>query len=217
MLVDDEDPVHDGTRRKIERLGVVAGPDVWLRHYVQCAAFRRGTDREPLTAIVPLVARAMDLQTGAPPPGRGPIPTHWIVLAVVRRGGRYLVVHELHHHGWFLPAGRVEPAEPIATAARREVLEESGVHVEVTGLLRVEHRPTEFGCRVRVFVAAEALGEAAPRTTANDHTREARWVTLDELRALPLRAPEVLEVLTAVESGLPVVPWSVWDATGTFG
>lgn len=215
VLVDDDDPVHDGTRRRIERLGVVPSPEVWLRHYVQCTGFR-GVEREPLTLLVPLVQRTLDLQAGVAGPDRAPIPTHWIVLVVVRRDGRFLLVNELHHAGWFLPAGRVEPTEPLAHAARREVLEESGVHVEVTGLLRVEHRPSEHGCRVRVFVVAEPLGAAVPRSTPNAHTREARWVTLDELRELPLRTTEVVEVLEAVEGGLPVVPWSIWDPTGTF-
>ena len=216
ILVDDEDPVHDGTRRKIERLGVVAGADVWLRHYLQCEPLL-DRDREPLVSLVPLAVRMLDQQAGAPPPGREPIPTHWFVLAVVRRDGRYLVVHELHHDGWYLAAGRMDPGETVVRAARREVLEESGVHVEVTGLVRVEHRPTERSARVRVFVLAEALGAAHPRTTPNAHTREARWVTPDELRRLPLRSPEVLEVIEAVEAGCPVVPWSIWDASGVFG
>lgn len=58
---------------------------------------------------------------------------------------------------------------------------------------------------------------AFPRTTPNDPTLEARWVTPAELRSLPLRSPEVLEVLLAVGAGCPVVPWAIWDATGVFG
>lgn len=56
-----------------------------------------------------------------------PIPTYFFALVVVRRGGRFLVVHEAKHgQRWYPPAGRVEPGEPLFDGARREVLEETG-------------------------------------------------------------------------------------------
>jgi ADP-ribose pyrophosphatase YjhB (NUDIX family) len=216
VLLSADDPVRDGLRGKLARLGGEASPDTWVRHHVRCTSFVL-RDREPLPVLLPLVVRTLELQDGPAESGRAPIPGQWFVLVVVRRDDRFLVVNELHHDGWYLPAGRVELAETLAHAARREVLEESGVHVEVTGLLRVEHRPTEHGCRVRVFVVAEALGDAVPRTTPNAHTREARWVTLDALRRLRLRTTEVVDVLAAVEAGCPIVPWSIWDPSGVFG
>ena len=39
---------------------------------------------------------------------------------------------------WYLPAGRMEAGETIAEAARREVLEETGLEFEPTTLLMVE-------------------------------------------------------------------------------
>lgn len=39
---------------------------------------------------------------------------------------------------WYLPAGRMEPGEDISEAAKREVLEETGLHFEVSTLLAVE-------------------------------------------------------------------------------
>ena len=39
---------------------------------------------------------------------------------------------------WYLPAGRMEPGEDIAEAAQREVLEETGLHFQITTLLMVE-------------------------------------------------------------------------------
>ncbi len=39
---------------------------------------------------------------------------------------------------WYLPAGRMEPGEDIAEAAQREVLEETGLHFQLSTLLMVE-------------------------------------------------------------------------------
>ena len=39
---------------------------------------------------------------------------------------------------WYLPAGRMESGEDIAEAAQREVLEETGLHFQVSTLLMVE-------------------------------------------------------------------------------
>ena len=39
---------------------------------------------------------------------------------------------------WYLPAGRMEPGEDIAEAAQREVLEETGLHFQLTTLLMAE-------------------------------------------------------------------------------
>ena len=39
---------------------------------------------------------------------------------------------------WYLPAGRMEPGEDIVEAAKREVLEETGMNFDTTTLLLVE-------------------------------------------------------------------------------
>ena len=39
---------------------------------------------------------------------------------------------------WYLPAGRMEPGEDISEAAQREVLEETGLHFQLTTLLMTE-------------------------------------------------------------------------------
>ena len=43
---------------------------------------------------------------------------------------------------WYLPAGRMEPGEDIIEAAKREVLEETGIHFEPSTMLLVESAGT---------------------------------------------------------------------------
>ena len=63
--------------------------------------------------------------------------------------GRLLVVRRRNEPGagrWSVPGGRVEPGESDLTAVRREVLEETGLHVTV-GLLRGHGGPPRTGRR----------------------------------------------------------------------
>jgi 8-oxo-dGTP pyrophosphatase MutT (NUDIX family) len=138
---------------------------------------------------------------------RAPAATWFFALVVVRRGDRFLLVHERKHgQTWYLPAGRVEPGETLADAALRETLEETGVKVALEGILRVEHDPGLEATRVRVFYLARPLGDETPKQAPDEHSLAARWVTLPELQQLPLRGQEVLEIFAAVAAGAPVAP-----------
>ncbi|MEZ5896609.1 MAG: NUDIX hydrolase [Parvularculaceae bacterium] len=62
------------------------------------------------------------------------------VGAVVFRGDEVLTIRRgkapLAGH-WSIPGGRVKFGEPLETAVRREVLEETGVSIRITGLIGV--------------------------------------------------------------------------------
>jgi phosphatase NudJ len=146
---------------------------------------------------------------------RDPIPTWFFVLVVVRRGAEFLVVRETKHGQlWYLPAGRVEPGETLLEAARRETLEESGVPIEIEGILRLEHTPTRGATRVRVVFVARPADDTPPKKTPDEHSREAGWVRLDELDRLPLRGPDVRWLFEAVAGGAPIAPLSLLGREG---
>lgn len=148
---------------------------------------------------------------------REPIPTWYFALVVVRLGRRILLVHERKHgQGWYLPAGRVEPGETLVEGALREVYEESGIPVVLEGILRVEHSPSADGrARCRVFFLARPADDTPPLAGPNEHSLEARWVTVEELDTLPLRGGEVRQVFDHVLRGGPVYPIALIASEGT--
>jgi 8-oxo-dGTP pyrophosphatase MutT (NUDIX family) len=148
---------------------------------------------------------------------REAVATWCFALVVVRFGRRVLLVRERKHGQlWYLPAGRVEPGETFVQGACREAFEETGVPITLEGVLRVEHSPRYDGsARLRVFFAARPSGDGAPKSVADEHSLEARWVTLEELAALPLRGPEVAEVCRHVLAGGVVMPLAMLVAEGT--
>ncbi len=88
---------------------------------------------------------------------------------------------------WELPAGFVEPDEAPAAAVAREVLEETGVVIDVHSLLDILHRPDPGGMAdlVIVYKGLYVSGDV----TAGDDADEAAWFKQDAL-------PEVALVTT---------------------
>lgn len=147
---------------------------------------------------------------------REPIPTWYFALVVVRDGDRFALVQEAKHgQRWYLPAGRVEPGESIVAGALRETREESGLEVELDGILRVEHTPSPNGsARCRVFFTAHPSAGARLKHAADEHSLTAAWVTLDELPRYPLRGSEVSDILRHVARGGAVFPLSLLTDEG---
>lgn len=82
---------------------------------------------------------------------------------------------------WDLIGGFVEPGETVPEAARRETLEETGMHIE--GLRRLHQAPGSYGPgepTLNFIYAAEATGEPQ----ADDDVEALGWFTLDALPEL---------------------------------
>ena len=62
---------------------------------------------------------------------------------------------------------------------------------------------------------ARPIDDTPPKSQPDDESIEARWVTLEEARALDLRSPEVIEVLQYVERGGAVHPLGMlcWEGS----
>lgn len=88
---------------------------------------------------------------------------------------------------WELPGGKVEPGETPERAVVREVHEELGCTVEVTGWLDGE-QPVGAGHVLRVVVASLVDGEPVPLEGEHDAVR---WLGPGELDAVRWLAPDV--------------------------
>lgn len=140
--------------------------------------------------------------------GREPIPTWFFALVVVRLGRRFLLVQEAKHElSWYLPGGRLKVGESLLDGARRETMEESGIAVELEGVLRMEHTASPAGhARCRVIFLARPRGDDAPKATPDDHSIGAGWFTLEQMKTMKLRGPEVISVCEHVLRGGAVYP-----------
>jgi ADP-ribose pyrophosphatase YjhB (NUDIX family) len=90
---------------------------------------------------------------------------------------------------WSLPGGKLEFGETLVDGVRREVREETGLEVEILGLVDVAEtiRDAEAGAADDHFVLiAYGARVVSGIAQAASDAAKARWFTLDELDALPL-------------------------------
>ncbi|OKH99016.1 NUDIX hydrolase [Streptomyces sp. CB02923] len=111
--------------------------------------------------------------------------------------GHVLIARRRSPERWELPGGLVDPLESFGDAAARETLEETGVLVEVHGLVGVYQHPSR-GILAGIFIATALSGE--PHPTAESSAAE--WTeAADALKRLhPLYRPRLEDALAARES-----------------
>ncbi|MEU4806355.1 NUDIX domain-containing protein [Actinosynnema sp. NPDC023587] len=137
---------------------------------------------------------------------------------------RVLLIHardpdQPKHHWWELPGGGVDRHETLADAARREVAEETGIHLDHLGP-KLWIRESRFHYRGHnhhridhVYLArtATAASQLALRPTDNEKHGliERRWRTLHDLdsstdKLLPPQLPRLLHQI--IDGTLPTEP-----------
>ncbi len=101
-----------------------------------------------------------------------------IVQGVTLRGGaEVLLTLRGDLRGWELPGGTLQPGESPEDAVRREVLEETGVEVEVEGLAGTYRRTGFLPHRARVYRCRALAGTPRP----SDETPRVEWCPLAAL------------------------------------
>jgi 8-oxo-dGTP pyrophosphatase MutT (NUDIX family) len=126
-------------------------------------------------------------------------------FAAVRDGeGRLLLVRRADTGNWELPGGKVELGESSVDAVVREVREESGIRIGVTGLSGVYTDPAHLmvyaGGEVRqqfalCFHARPLSGRLRPD---HDETTDAGWFHHDQLAALTIHPSIALRIEHAI-------------------
>ena len=114
------------------------------------------------------------------------------VACVTDDEGRLLLEHRVDNDRWALPGGTHEFGESIVQTVIREVREETGLDVEVTGLVGIYTDPKhvilytsdgETRQEFSVLFTARALGG---EPTPSDESREVLWISRDALAELQM-------------------------------
>ena len=113
------------------------------------------------------------------------------VLCIKERRGPYL--------GWKFPGGSVDNGEDLPTACKREVKEETGVDIEVKGVMLFRHMfPFRFDTGDTYYMC---LCEPKTKETRLDEKEiaEVAWKPMAEVKAMESVSPMVKTVLAAYE------------------
>ncbi|CAF3420491.1 unnamed protein product [Rotaria socialis] len=112
----------------------------------------------------------------------GPLYAFSLVVCRRKRDNCFLVVQESGSMGFWLPGGRVELGEQLDKAAERETLEEAGVKIRLTGVLKIEFIPRSDSNRLRIIFFAEPADEndCEPKTIPDYESYGAMWLTYEQ-------------------------------------
>ncbi|MGY4389576.1 NUDIX hydrolase [Streptomyces sp. TE12347] len=118
------------------------------------------------------------MSTGSPQAKSTPLHSVSVAGAVLREDGRLLAIRRADNGTWELPGGVLELTESPEAGARREVLEETGIEVQVQELTGV-YKNTTRGIVALVFRCKPTGGKE--RTSAE--STAVAWLTPDEVAA----------------------------------
>ena len=107
------------------------------------------------------------------------------VSTIIQEAGRILLVQEAKQQNrelWNLPGGHLEEDETLQQGALREVFEETGLRVDLAGLVGI-YTSVRPGYQAFRFVFSAPLPSGT--AFAGDDILAVRWATLAEAMALP--------------------------------
>lgn len=125
-------------------------------------------------------------------------PTHLVsVAALVTNGNGEILLVKSPWRGWEYPGGLIEPGETFQQALHREIREESGVEVEITGFVGI-CKNIERNIVNIDFKARYVSGKLTP----SEESTEVIWVSPEkamELITFPLTKKRLENMLSGRE------------------
>lgn len=130
-------------------------------------------------------------------------------VVVVGNDGRVLLQRRADNGMWALPGGKMELGESLADCGVRETLEETGVRVEITGIVGTYTSPGHVFAyddgEVRQEFSICLLGQPlGGDLQVSDESTDVAWFTPEETDALPMVA-SIRKRIADWRAGGPVV------------
>jgi ADP-ribose pyrophosphatase YjhB (NUDIX family) len=113
-------------------------------------------------------------------------------VVVTNDDGEILLIRRTDNDNWALPGGTIDLGESVSQAAIRETKEETGVDVEITGLVGIYSDPKHLihytsNDEVRQeFSIVLTSRPIAGTPTPSDESREVHWVAVGNIDALQM-------------------------------
>ncbi|MBG6069176.1 NUDIX domain-containing protein [Micromonospora ureilytica] len=118
--------------------------------------------------------------------------------------GRVLLIQRTDNGLWSLPGGGQEVGESVAETAVRETHEETGIRVEVFGMVGVYSDPghvieySDGEVRQQFSLCFRAV-PVSGTPTPSEESHDVRWVARDELAALDIHPSTLLRITHGYE------------------
>lgn len=122
------------------------------------------------------------------------------VCLIERADGAMLLVRQVYRRGWGVPGGLTRKREEITDCARREVLEEVGLRVQLVGEPAVVVDPEPR--RIDVVFRARPLADVDPDDArpCSPEIAEVRWFSPEDLPELQHETVSALVALARLDN-----------------
>lgn len=107
---------------------------------------------------------------------------HVIVGGVLEKGGKVLLVQEAQkkcYKKWNIPAGHLDCNETLMQGAIREIREETGYDVELTGILNIANRVIKDDILVTIIFSTKIVRETSDYMT--EEILDRKWYDYDDI------------------------------------
>ncbi len=105
-----------------------------------------------------------------------------IVGGVLEKDGKFLLVQEAQekcYGKWNMPAGHLDNNETIMDGAIREIFEETGCVVELTGILEIANKKMKDNLFVSIIFSTKIISENIKYN--KDEILDVKWFTYEEI------------------------------------
>ena len=108
-----------------------------------------------------------------------------IIGGIIEKDGKFLLVQEAKEKcrgKWNIPAGHLDPNETIFEGAKREVFEECGCNVELTGVLQIGNRVLANDTWISVIFATKLIDDNIKFD--KNEILDVKWFTFEEILSM---------------------------------
>jgi len=132
-----------------------------------------------------------------------------VVRVAIEKEGKYLLVQEGKEYVrglWSFPGGKLDVGETLSAAATREIQEETGIEVDLQGVIGLQHRLWEdrdgFTLEINFLAHVRSMPSELP---TSEEVVALEWKSLSEIKAMAeaklLRNPGQLVIAQLIEKG----------------
>ena len=124
-----------------------------------------------------------------------------IVGGVLEKDGKYLLVQEAQEKcrgKWNLPAGHMDPNETIFEAAKREIREECGLGVELSGVCQIGNQKLENDAFVSVIFTTNVFSDDIKFDS--EEILDVKWLSYEEILSMKEQLRNERLILGAIDN-----------------
>lgn len=124
-----------------------------------------------------------------------------IVGGVLEKNGKFLLVQEAQEKcrgKWNIPAGHLDPNETIFEGAKREVFEECGCKVELSGVVTIANKVLQDDTFVGIVFSTKIIEENIKFD--KEEILDVKWFTYEEIISMKENLRESNWVINSVSA-----------------